>query len=473
MRVLACLLALGAAHAILWAVGLPEGAGTAAFALRAMLLGALQVGAIALAWKRDDRATLVLLVAFGLVFRAAAWTWPPDLSSDLHRYVWDGRVQAAGESPYRFPPAAPELAALRDDADWPRINRPEAITVYPPGAQVAFRALAAVGGGSARGVKTAALAADLGVLALLFLALGRAGLPRGRIAIHAWSPLVVSEVACSGHLDALVVLLLLAGLLVAERGRATVAGTLLGAAAACKLYPALLFAALPAGRDRRLALVAGAGVVAAGYLLYGISAGPRVLGFLPDYVRSGEDFNLGLRALLEWLLGFTGKAARPAAMGLCAVALAAVVLAIARRSREENPDPTARTQAERQEPRRGGSLRPGVPGALAVSPEAPDLWTAARSVALAFVLLLPTPMHPWYALWLVPLLALRPSAAGLWIVTLLPLSYLKYGAPGGVMPTWIPVLEWLPAFALLAAERLRPALFFPVPAPARAPLEAA
>ncbi len=463
MRVLACLVALGAAQAIVWAVGNPDGAATATFAVRAMVLGGLQVGAIALAWKRDDRATVVLLVAFGLAFRAAAWTWPPDLSSDLHRYVWDGRVQAAGVSPYRFPPAAPELAALRDDADWPSINRPEAFTVYPPGAQVAFRALAAVGGGSVRGVKTAALAADLGVLALLLVALRRMRLPRGRIAVHAWSPLVISEVCCSGHLDALVVLLLVAGLLVAERGRATVAGAIFGTAAACKLYPALLFAALPRGHGRGRAVLAGAGIVGAGYLVYGIPAGPRVLGFLPEYVRSGEDFNLGLRALLEWLLGFTGRAARPIAMGLCSVALTAIVLAIAQRTR------IRRISQGGGETGRGDFRPPASPPPC----ESPDLWGPARDLALAFVLLLPTPMHPWYALWLVPLLALRPSAAGLWIVTLLPLSYLKYGAPGGVMPTWIPVLEWLPAFALLAAERLRPTLVSRVAARVRAPLEAA
>lgn len=414
MRVLASLVALGTVQAVVWAMGLPAGAGTTTFAIRAMLLGALQVAGIALAWRRDDRATLAVLLLFGLGFRAAAFSWAPDLSSDLHRYVWDGRVQAAGVSPYRHPPAAPALATLRDDAVWPRINRPEAVTVYPPGAQVAFRALAAAGGGSVRGVKLAALGADLAVLALLLLALRQAGLPRGRIAIHAWSPLVVSEVACSGHLDALVLLLIVAGLLAALRARPAWAGLLLGAAAACKLYPALLFAALPRGRGR--AVLAGGTLVAAGYVAYGLEVGPRVLGFLPEYVRTGEDFNLGLRGLLEVALGFTGRAARPLAMGACALALAAVV---------------ARTARRRD----------------------PDVLGAARDLALAFVLLLPTAVHPWYGLWLVPLLVLRPSAAGAWVVLLLPLSYLKYGAPGGVMPAWVPVIEWVPAFALLAAER--------------------
>ena len=43
----------------------------------------------------------------------------PYLSTDIYRYIWDGRVQAAGINPYRFVPNAPELAQLRDAAIFP------------------------------------------------------------------------------------------------------------------------------------------------------------------------------------------------------------------------------------------------------------------------------------------------------------------------------------------------------------------
>ena len=54
----------------------------------------------------------VLVVA--LVARLALAVHPPALSDDVYRYVWDGRVQAAGINPYRFPPQSPALAQLRD-----------------------------------------------------------------------------------------------------------------------------------------------------------------------------------------------------------------------------------------------------------------------------------------------------------------------------------------------------------------------
>ena len=85
-----------------------------------------------------------LVLGVAVAMRLLTLTAPPVLSSDLYRYVWDGRVQLAGINPYRYLPAADELAFLRDEAVYPHINRAEyAHTVYPPAAQAIF-ALAAV-----------------------------------------------------------------------------------------------------------------------------------------------------------------------------------------------------------------------------------------------------------------------------------------------------------------------------------------
>ena len=98
-------------------------------------------------------ATVVYLLAIGVVLRHPATVrlgprscsrspsrcgWPvlfppPFLSSDMYRYVWDGRVQVAGINPYRYVPADPALQSLRDDAIYPHINRADiARTIYPP-----------------------------------------------------------------------------------------------------------------------------------------------------------------------------------------------------------------------------------------------------------------------------------------------------------------------------------------------------
>src|SRR6185503_20921302 len=88
---------------------------------------------------RPSSSTLLIVIAFAIIFRLSILFAPPYLSDDIYRYVWDGRVQAAGINPFRYIPAAPELAHLRDDAIYPKINRRDwSYTIYPPVAQAVF-----------------------------------------------------------------------------------------------------------------------------------------------------------------------------------------------------------------------------------------------------------------------------------------------------------------------------------------------
>ena len=85
------------------------------------------------------RSTLLLLVLFAAAFRLSVLFAPPALSDDIYRYIWDGRVQAAGINPYRHIPAADALGFLRDADVYPNINRRDyAPTIYPPLAQMIF-----------------------------------------------------------------------------------------------------------------------------------------------------------------------------------------------------------------------------------------------------------------------------------------------------------------------------------------------
>jgi hypothetical protein len=95
---------------------------------------------------------MAAILGFAFLFRSLMLTTPVYLSSDLYRYLWDGRVQWAGHNPYRYPPDAVELKALRDPAFHPQINRPASVTAYPPGAQWLFALAARVAPGSIPGV---------------------------------------------------------------------------------------------------------------------------------------------------------------------------------------------------------------------------------------------------------------------------------------------------------------------------------
>src|SRR5262245_41555799 len=74
--------------------------------------------ALRLVWRNTDlsRAALLSLLAFTVLFRLPLLPTEPRMSTDLYRYLWDGRVQVAGINPYYYAPGDDALRSLRDDA---------------------------------------------------------------------------------------------------------------------------------------------------------------------------------------------------------------------------------------------------------------------------------------------------------------------------------------------------------------------
>ena len=341
-------------------------------------------GASRLAEGTDQRSALIVILAGAVAMRLALLFVEPYLSSDIYRYVWDGRVQAAGINPYRYVPNAPELAQLRDAAIFPLINRATyAPTIYPPAAQAIFLALTRLGE-SVLVMKLGLLACEAATVAAILALLARQGAPPTRIAAYAWHPLPIWEIAGNGHIDAAMIALLLAGLLLFVRGRTILAGVVATLGALVK-PPALL--ALPVfwrPWDWRLPLAVGLTVVLA-YLPY-LSVGTGVLGFLPAYLQeegfaSGTGSGFKLLWLAEQVVGPLPHGGT-LYIGLAALAMIGLALAAGFRS-------------DRSE---AASIR------------------ALGWLLIAF-LVLSSPHYPWYFLVLVPFLALAPSATA-WVLTL-------------------------------------------------------
>ena len=222
---------------------------------------------------------LILSIAVGM--RALVLTAPPFLSSDLYRYVWDGRVQLAGHNPYRFVPADPALSSLRDEAIFPHINRRAyAPTIYPPTAQLVFRAVASISQ-TILAIRLAAVAFEALALACLLLLLRHAGEPPSRVLIYAWNPLAVWCYAGNGHVDAIAVGLIPLALIARAARRDILTGVALAAAILVKLLPVAIAPAL--WRTPRLAMpLACAGTIGGLYAIYA-GVGLRVFGFLGTY----------------------------------------------------------------------------------------------------------------------------------------------------------------------------------------------
>ena len=412
------LTAIGAVLLMLTGVGLwrQHVYDTDGFTITALVQGAFYLAAVALTWRGGlSRRAVFAVLAVAALVRLAALLAPPYLSDDINRYVWDGRVEAAGINPYRYIPADPHLAGLRDEAIYPKINRNDyAPTIYPPVAQYIFFLGTRVHE-SLTAMKATLLVFELAGVLLLLRLLHDLRLPPERILIYAWHPLTLWEFAGSGHVDAAIVTFVVLALWARRRQAPWLTGSALAAAALVKFFPAVLFPALYRRWDWKMPLAAAATIVIA-YLPF-IGAGNAVLGFLPGYLReeglqSGAGFFLWSLATSVAPLEHLGPAPylALAAAALLALAVHSLFMAEAR------------------------------------------YLASALTLAVATTVLL-SPHYPWYFVWLVPLVALTPRPSVLYLTVACPLLYFVPGGgdlEGARMP-----FEWAiygPFAALVAFE---------------------
>jgi alpha-1,6-mannosyltransferase len=259
-----------------------------AFAALLVVATGLYFVAVSILLRRAEPVVPVLAVAAAM--HLVAFAAPPFLSSDIYRYVWDGRVQNAGINPFRYKPDDPALAALRDTAIFPHVTRAAtARTIYPPAAQIVFAAVGRLVPGapwSLWGVKAAMLLAMAVAVAAALRLLALAGLPLSRVAILAWNPLAAWEYAGNGHVDAVAIALVGLAMLALARRRAVTAGAWLGGAILVKFLPAVLAPAFWR-RGRWRAALACVVVMVLLYLPY-LGAGKHVLGYLGGYPHDAE-----------------------------------------------------------------------------------------------------------------------------------------------------------------------------------------
>ncbi|HZV20942.1 MAG TPA: glycosyltransferase 87 family protein [Hyphomicrobiales bacterium] len=360
----------------------------------------------------QSRRYFLYLLGFGIVMRAMLLFAPPH-SSDVYRYVWDGRVQAEGINPYRYIPADPALTRLRDADIYVNINRREfAPTIYPPAAQAVFFAASRLSE-SVIMMKAAMLAFEaLAIWALIQLLAAR-GLPIVLAALYLLHPLPIWEIAGSGHIDSVAVAFLLLALLAAEKGKRFSSGATLAAGVLTKYFPLALTPAIYRRWDWRMP----AALIAAAFALYlpYLSVGKKVSGFLGGYADEefGEGNGLYILAILKQL-GF-GAAALPLFLGAGALALFALAW-------------------------RAG-FRP--------NPAKPDL-QGAFAIAICCTVLF-TPHYAWYFLWLIPFLCFFPRPSVFWLTLSAPLLY-RIAWPPTVSGLSI---EYVPFAVLLAVENLK------------------
>ena len=243
---------------------------------------AAYAAALARTWHEDHAPRALLGAAFAL---AVAFRLPlaiplagPD--SDMVRYVWDGRVQLLGYNPYLVVPADPAVASTHTD-ETRHMPSARAHTPYPPGAQLFFRMVVWLHD-SSRAMKLALLGCDLLTIVVLWRWLVVTGRREWLVLAYAWNPLVVLEVAHSGHIDALGALWITASAYWLARRRTALASIAFVLAVTTKLLPIVLVP-LYWGRIRMRDALAGAVLFVLLYLPF-ISGPTLPLGAVPNVV---------------------------------------------------------------------------------------------------------------------------------------------------------------------------------------------
>jgi hypothetical protein len=373
---------------------------------------------------REVAVLLVLLFAVRAMFLCT----PPLGSEDLYRYIWDGKVQAAGINPYRYATHDPQLIPLRGDTYARLAKREDIKTPYFPFAQAVFRTAYALSGEAVWGMKAVLLLAEAAAVAGLLLVLRHLRRPAGDVLLYAAAPLAIVQFGLDGHVDVLGFPLLVFGLLLVLTQRLIGGLVLLGLSMSVKpvaavVLPLILF------HEREWRRRAAVIVVPALVL---------VLQFLP-YVATADVF-AGMTAFARhWMfngavfsLVFALVPDNQRARLICGAMYATVLLALCLRSRD----------------------------------------LVRSSVLAVFLLLLFSPVvHPWYVGWLAVLLPMAPRTSGIvWVslVSLTSLTIATYHTTGAwIDDPLVRIAEYVPVAVLLAAElwreggigsRLRPAL---------------
>ncbi len=341
----------------------------------------LFAGATIMVWRAPStlsRWLLLPIIIAALAFRLAVAPVRAATTSDIYRYIWEGKVVREGMNPYLYAPDAPELTPLRDWV-WPLVQHKSVSAAYPPAAIGVF-----VLAGLAPLNPVLSLKLVLGlfdVLTVLLLAdlLRRLGRPATWVIAYAWHPLIICEVVARGHLDSIGIFFLVLSLrllLVSSAPGRVLSGAVLSLSILSKGYAlfVLLFALLASKPHRRAFAL---GLATAMLLLYlpFLSAGANLFRGMEAYAQQWSG-NASIFALVR--LALSPIAADPDRLArlVCAALLAIWLTWLLVTSR------------------RFDSLS--------------EVMRLSLRALVGFFLFAPT-VYPWYLAWTVPFLCFEHS----------------------------------------------------------------
>ncbi len=397
---------------------------------------------------------VVLFTAYGLTYRelrtAADYRWVigaavlfrfvlifafPNLSDDVYRFVWDGRLLVQGVSPFAYLPIdfvegtyqATKLVGI-DCTLYEQLNSPLYFTIYPPVCQGVFALACWLFPTSVYGaacvMKACLFAFECGSIYLLHRLLKNFSLPTKTTVLYALNPLVIAELVGNIHFEAAMIFFVLLAIFWLHSFKNVWKSALAMAGAVCaKLIPLLFlplfFKFLGFKKWLWYCIIVGLATLLAFIPLLSVEIVGNLMSSVGLYFQKFE-FNAGIYYLLRWL-GFQVK-------GYNVIAIIGPLL--------------------------GGLTFLGII-CLAIFPYK-KIGRLLLSQKLLFALLIyfsfATIVHPWYVCSLVALCVLTPYRFPILWSAMIVLTYFTYATDAYRENLWLVALEYLVVWLYLIGE---------------------
>jgi len=213
----------------------------------------------------------------GFFFRLSLLLLVPNLSDDVYRFIWDGRLTANGLNPYAHLPgyflSDPDAVATGLTKSLYDLFGKNTHSSYPPLNQVIFSLAVFLSPKSLFGsmvvIRVVILFFEAGNIFLIRKLLKTSGLPLRLGLMYALNPLVILELSGNLHFEGIMVFFLLLTLWMIARSKYLQAGITLGLGILTKLLPLVFlpFLWIRYGKNHGFRLIAGAlGITLIGFL---------------------------------------------------------------------------------------------------------------------------------------------------------------------------------------------------------------
>jgi hypothetical protein len=251
------------------------------------------------------------LVIAGVLFRVLLLFSVPNLSDDVYRFIWDGRLSSNGINPFsHLPTEIMQMLPVTGITEelFAQLNSPGHYTIYPPVMQGFFWIAAKIFSMNVYGaivlLKCIIVLFEIATFFLLIQLLKKLSLPKHLSLLYILNPLVITELIGNVHFDGVMIFFVLLAFLLLLKNNWSASAICLGLGVATKLLPVLFIPLLinKLGWKRGLlySLITGATTLMLFAFVFDIATVQHLLNSVDLFIRKFE-FNASIYYIVRYI----------------------------------------------------------------------------------------------------------------------------------------------------------------------------